>query len=86
MQAKQKQKRVAPEKMLGITAFLRRPPLYLLLHGYVTGRRDEHPNEDWKETIAAFKKRYAIPDEIDVDETFYRAIFRMTIDLINEGV
>jgi hypothetical protein len=79
-------KRESPDKMLGITAFLRRSPIYMLLHGYATSRRDERPNEDWKETIIQFKKRYNIPDDIECDEAMYREIFRMTTDLINEGI
>lgn len=71
---------------MGITAFLRRPGIYLLLYGFCTARRDENPNEDWKETIRQFKLRFGIPDEIECDEAMYLGVYRMTVDLINEGI
>jgi len=74
------------EQMLGITRFLRRPPIYLLLYGFVTCRRDEYPEESWQETILVFKKRFNIPDDVDCDSAMLREVFRMTIDIIKEGV
>ena len=79
-------KRQTVEEMMGITAFLRRPPIYLLLYGWCTERRDRLPDEDWKETIRQFKTRFNIPDEIECDEAMYLGVYRMTVDLINEGI
>jgi hypothetical protein len=82
----QGKKRKTVEEMMGITAFLRRPPIYLLLYGWCTERRDRLPDEDWKETIRQFKIRFNIPDEIECDEAMYLGVYRMTLDLINEGI
>ena len=84
MQGKERKKTV--EEQLGITAFLRRPPIYLLLYGYCTARRDSIPEEDWNETIKQFKKRFNIADEIDIDKAMYLTVYRMTLDLMNEGI
>ena len=85
-QVKEKKKRVSVEEKMGLTAFLRRPPIYLLFYGYATSRRDEHPAESWMETIRQFKKRYGIHDEIEIDEAIFRTVFKMTADLINERI
>ena len=85
-QVKEKKKKVSVEEKLGVTAFLRRPSIYLLFYGYATSRRDEHPAESWMETIRQFKKRYGIQDEIEIDEAVFRTVFKMTADLINEGI
>ena len=79
-------KKVSVEEKLGVTAFLRRPSIYLLFYGYATSRRDEHPAESWMETIRQFKRRYGIRDEIEIDEAVFRTVFKMTADLINEGI
>jgi len=71
---------------MGITKFLRRPPIYLMLYGFATARRDSHPGESWPDTIMEFKRRFGIHDEIDCEEMMYRQIFLMTTDLLNEGI
>lgn len=81
MQGKKKQ----VEEQLGITKFLRRSPIHLLFHGYATARRDV-VNENWAQTVEAFKKRYCIPDDIDVDSPLIRESQRMTVDFINQGI
>jgi len=73
------------DRQLGITRFLRRMPIHLLFYGYATARRDL-VGETWPETVKAFKKRYLIPDEIDIDEPLIREQRRMTEDIINEGI
>ena len=73
------------EKQLGITRFLRRMPIHLLFYGYATARRDL-VGETWPETVKAFKKRYLIPDDIEIDEPLIREQRRMTEDIINEGI
>jgi len=73
------------EKKLGITAFLRRMQIHILFYGYATARRDLM-GETWEQTVQAFKKRYCIPDEIDIDEQLIREQRRMTEDIINEGI
>jgi predicted ATP-dependent Lon-type protease len=73
------------DRQLGITRFLRRMPIHLLFYGYATARRDE-VSETWPETVKAFKKRYCIPDEIDMEDTLIREQRRMTEDIINEGI
>lgn len=78
-------KRKNVEEQLGITKFLRRPPIHLLFHGYATARRDL-VNESWQKTVIAFKKRYCIPDEIEIGEALIRESMRMTVDFINEGI
>jgi hypothetical protein len=65
------------EKQLGITRFLRRLPIHLLFYGYATARRD---------LVESFKKRYCIPDEIDIKDQLIREQRRMTEDIINEGI
>ncbi len=47
---------------------------------------DEHPDENCDDAIREFKKRFGIPDEIECDDAMRREIYRMTTDLINEGV
>jgi hypothetical protein len=70
---------------LGLTKFLRREPIYQLLYGFCTARRDCHPNESMNDTVEAFRRRFRIEDELDEDVVI-RQIARMTQDLINEGI
>ena len=60
-------------------------PIHLLFYGYATARRDL-VGETWPETVQAFKKRYLIPDEIDIEDPLIREQRRMTEDIINEGI
>ena len=84
MQEKRKQRDI--NEMMQITKFLRRPQIYLLLYGYVTMRREVYPNENWGDSIRQFKIKFGIHDEIECDEIFYRQVFLMTADLLNEGI
>jgi hypothetical protein len=45
-QVKEKKKKVSVEEKMGLTAFLRRPPIYLLFYGYATSRRDVTPSSE----------------------------------------
>ena len=78
-------KKKSVEEQLGIPKLFRRAPIHLMFYGYATGRRDL-VGENLTETVNAFKKRFGISDEIDIDSALIRESQRMTVDLINEGI
>lgn len=72
-------------RALGLSKFLCRQQVYLLFYGFATARRDEVA-ENWEETAQAFLVRYNISDETVSAGALVREAFRMTADLLNEGL
>lgn len=79
-----RKKRSGSMEGIGIPKLLRRNAIYLLAYGYATARRDER-SETWPETVRAFIARFNLPETI-TEEILIREIYRMTGDLLTDGI